>query len=86
MIVAFPIFIFLHTLIGRELQRRPDLYESGIRRWLTYLALVIAAIMVLSNAVWFGLLVRSFKARSRYDLSSIRWRCSYLGAAFLSTT
>jgi hypothetical protein len=51
-IVAFPTFLYVHSLIGRELRNRPDLYESGIRRWLTYLALVIAAVVVLTDAAW----------------------------------
>ncbi|MDQ2680722.1 MAG: DUF5671 domain-containing protein [Candidatus Eremiobacteraeota bacterium] len=52
-LVAFPLFAFVHTRIGRQLVRRPDLYESGVRKWLTYLALVIAALIVLLDAVWF---------------------------------
>ena len=52
-IIAFPVFVFVHTVIQRELSKRPDLYDSGVRRWLTYLALVIAAIVVLTDGVWF---------------------------------
>ncbi len=52
-VIAFPVFVFVHTLIRRELSKRPDLYDSGVRRWLTYLALVIAAIVVLADGVWF---------------------------------
>jgi hypothetical protein len=52
-IVAFPVFLFVHSLIQRELRARPDLYDSGIRRWLTYLTLVVAAIIVLTDAAWF---------------------------------
>lgn len=51
-IVAFPVFLYVHSLIQRELRSRTDLYYSGIRRWLTYLALVIAAIVVLCDAAW----------------------------------
>jgi hypothetical protein len=51
-IVAFPVFLYVHTLIQWELRARTDLYDSGIRRWLTYLALVIAAIVVLCDAAW----------------------------------
>jgi len=51
-IVAFPAFLYVHSLIARELRNRPDLYDSGIRRWLTYLALVIASIVLLGDAVW----------------------------------
>ncbi|MBV8344781.1 MAG: hypothetical protein JO190_07280 [Candidatus Eremiobacteraeota bacterium] len=51
-IVAFPAFVYVHSLIARELRSRPDLYESGVRRWLTYLTLVVAAIVVLTDAAW----------------------------------
>lgn len=52
-IVAFPIFFFIHSKIQKELQSRPDLYDSGVRRWLTYIALVLASLIVLCDAVWF---------------------------------
>lgn len=51
-IVAFPTFVYVHSLIQRELRKRSDLYESAVRRWLTYLTLVIAAIIVLTDAAW----------------------------------
>jgi hypothetical protein len=52
-IVAYPCFVFVGRLIGRELARRPDALESGVRAWITYVALVIAAIVVLMDAIWF---------------------------------
>jgi hypothetical protein len=52
-IVAFPFFVVVHTLIGRELRRRPEAAESGVRAWLTYLALVVTATIVLSDGIWF---------------------------------
>jgi hypothetical protein len=52
-IVTFPIFLFVHSLIQKELSRRRDLYDSGIRKWLTYIALVLAALVVLADAIWF---------------------------------
>lgn len=51
-IVAFPVFLYVHAIIQRELRSRTDLYDSAVRRWLTYLALVIAAIIVLTDAAW----------------------------------
>jgi len=51
-IVTFPTFVYIHWLIARELRARPDLYTSGVRRWLTYLTLVVAAIVVLTDAAW----------------------------------
>ncbi|MBV8153396.1 MAG: hypothetical protein JO029_11010 [Candidatus Eremiobacteraeota bacterium] len=52
-IVAFPLFLFVHYLIARELHKRRDLYYSGVRRWLTYLALVLASLTLLGDAIWF---------------------------------
>jgi hypothetical protein len=52
-IVTFPIFLFVHSRIQRSLAQRPDLYDSGVRKWLTYLALVLAAVIVTGDAVWF---------------------------------
>jgi hypothetical protein len=46
-IVAFPIFAIINGLIERSLRRRPDLLDSPVRSWLTYIALVGAALVVL---------------------------------------
>ncbi len=52
-LVTFPLFLFIHRLIGRQLAQRPDLYDSGVRKWLTYIALVIAATVLLADGIWF---------------------------------
>jgi hypothetical protein len=52
-IVAFPAFVVVGRLIARELQRRPDAFYSGVRSWLTYIALVITALIVLMDGIWF---------------------------------
>jgi predicted cation transporter len=70
-IVAFPVFAFVHTVIGRELQTRPDLYQSGVRKWLTYLALVIAAIVVLTDAAWFIQALITGELTLRFVLDSL---------------
>jgi uncharacterized protein DUF5671 len=49
-LVTFPLFIVVHSLISRELSRRPELYYSPVRRWLTYVALVVAAITIVIDA------------------------------------
>ncbi|HYZ16203.1 MAG TPA: DUF5671 domain-containing protein [Candidatus Acidoferrum sp.] len=51
--IAFPAFSFVARAIGKELQRRPEAAESPVRAWLTYVALVIAAIVVLLDGIWF---------------------------------
>ena len=42
----------VHSLIQRELARRPELYYSAVRRWLTYIALVLTAIPILIDAAY----------------------------------
>lgn len=70
-IVAFPVFLLLHRTIGRELRARPDLYDSGVRKWLTYLALVIAAIITLTDAAWFIEALISGEITLRFVLDSL---------------
>lgn len=70
-IVTFPTFVYVHALIQRELRIRTDLYESGVRRWLTYLALVIAAIVVLLDAAWVIAALISGELTLRFILDSL---------------
>lgn len=42
-LVAFPLFMWLSRLMSVELRRHPEKSWSGIRRWLTYLTLFLAA-------------------------------------------
>ncbi|MDQ6767853.1 MAG: DUF5671 domain-containing protein [Candidatus Eremiobacteraeota bacterium] len=51
LIVAFPLFLFVNWLIVKEVERRPEALESGVRKWLTYIALVITAVTLLGDAV-----------------------------------
>jgi len=51
LIVAFPLFLFVNWLIVKEVERRPEALESGVRKWLTYIALVVTAVTLLGDAV-----------------------------------
>ena len=53
LIVAFPCFLVIGRLIAGELRRRPDAVESGVRAWLTHIALVIAGLITLSDGIFF---------------------------------
>jgi cytochrome c-type biogenesis protein CcmH/NrfF len=53
LIVAFPCFLVIGRLIAGELRRRPDAFDSGIRAWLTHVALVIAGLIMLSDGIFF---------------------------------
>ncbi|WP_158885431.1 DUF5671 domain-containing protein [Rhodanobacter sp. L36] len=48
-IIAFPVFLFLTAKIGRELAQQPVKRQSGVRRWLTYLTLFVAAVVLICD-------------------------------------
>ena len=52
-IVAFPIFLFVMRFILREVETSPEKLGSGVRKWLTYIALLIAAGAVIGDLITF---------------------------------
>ena len=52
-IIAFPIQLWVGWAIGQQARLRPESLESGVRKWLTYIALVVTAIVLLGDAIWF---------------------------------
>ncbi|MBI3305210.1 hypothetical protein HYZ80_02735 [Candidatus Parcubacteria bacterium] len=50
-IVASPVFLFVTRAVRRLVAREPDLRRSGIRKWITYLALFIAAAVILGDLI-----------------------------------
>lgn len=71
MIVAFPIFLYVSRVIAREVARRPETTDSAVRKWLTYLALVVAAAVLVSDAVWFLQQFLSGELTTRFVLHAI---------------
>lgn len=63
-IVAFPLYLLVSRVILREAAADPDKMESGIRKWLTYMALVIAA------SVFMGDLITALAYLLRGELTS----------------
>ena len=43
LVVAFPVFLYVARLTGREIRLDPSKRASKVRRWLTYLTLFVAA-------------------------------------------
>jgi len=48
-IIAFPVFLGLSAKIGRELTQQPIKRQSAVRRWLTYLTLFVAAVVLICD-------------------------------------
>jgi hypothetical protein len=49
LIVAFPVFAYLSTLVGRQVRRDPAKRRSNVRRWLMYLTVFVAASVLIGD-------------------------------------
>jgi len=50
-IVAFPVFLFAAWKIGKEIAADPTRRNSAIRKWLTYVTLLVAAAALLTDGI-----------------------------------
>jgi hypothetical protein len=53
LIVGFPVYLIAMRILLRDLARKPDKADSGVRKWLTYIALLISAGTVIGDLVTF---------------------------------
>jgi hypothetical protein len=52
-LVAFPVYLVVMRYITRELERHPEKQESGVRKWLTYIALFVTAALAVGDLITF---------------------------------
>ena len=52
-IVTFPIYMLVMRVIVAETRRAPEKLDSGVRKWLTYIALLIAAGVMIGDVITF---------------------------------
>jgi Domain of unknown function (DUF5671) len=50
--VAFPIFAIVMRVILKEARGHPERLESGVRKWLTYIALFVTAVVMICDLIW----------------------------------
>lgn len=65
LIVAFPIYLLVSRVVIRESNAHPEKLDSPVRKWLTYMALVIAA------GVFMGDLIAALTYLLRGELTSL---------------
>jgi len=51
LLVAFPVYLFTARVIGLSITRDPEKRNSGVRRWLTYLTLFVAACVLIGDLI-----------------------------------
>ena len=64
-LVAFPLYLLISRTVLREAAADPDKLDSSIRKWLTYMALVVAA------SVFMGDLIAALAYLLRGELTSV---------------
>lgn len=70
-IVAFPVYVWITWLINRDISRNPERAESSVRKWLTYLALFIAAGLLIGDVITFLAALLQGELTTRFVLKVI---------------
>ena len=53
LMIVYPVYLILMKIIFSNLEDHSQNHQSGIRKWLTYIALFITALIVIGDLVWF---------------------------------
>ncbi len=53
LIIVYPVYLLFMKVIFSNLAEQSQNYQSGIKKWLTYIALFITALIVIGDLVWF---------------------------------
>jgi len=53
LLVTFPLYLFVMRVILSETRHAPEKLESGVRKWLTYIALLLAAGVMIGDVITF---------------------------------
>ena len=70
-VVAFPIFLLVMRSILREAQDHPERLQSGVRKWLTYIALLLTAAAMICDLIWFLDYFLTGELTSRFVLKAL---------------
>ena len=70
-LVAFPIFLFIASRITKSLEQDPAQRTSGVRKWLTYLTLALAACIVAGDLIFLLNSLLSGELTTRFVLKGL---------------
>jgi len=51
LVVAFPVFLYMSWLVGRDIAADPNKRHSRVRRWLTYMTLFFASGIIIGDVI-----------------------------------
>jgi hypothetical protein len=68
LIVAFPVFLLASLTIGKQVAADPTRRNSAMRKWLTYLTLLVAAGVIVGDGITLVFNVLSGELTTRFVL------------------
>jgi hypothetical protein len=71
LVVAFPIFLLVMRAILKENAANPEQPQSGARKWLTYIALLLTAGAMIGDLIWFLAALLNGEITVRFVLKSL---------------
>jgi hypothetical protein len=71
LIVAFPVFLFTAMKIGKEVGADPTRRNSAMRKWLTYITLLVAAAVIVGDGITLVFNVLSGDLTIRFILKAL---------------
>jgi len=70
-VVAFPLFLYMASLVNKRIRKEPAQRLSAIRKWLTYLTLAIAACIIVGDLIYLLNSLLSGELTSRIILKAL---------------
>ena len=85
--VAFPIYLLVTAFTVKEAAKYPDRLQSGVRKWLTYIALLGTAGTMICDLIWFldYLLTGEITLRFILKSATVMIICAGIFAYYLSS-
>ena len=71
LIVSFPIYLYLNYRVTKEMALDPSSRVSAVRRWLTYLTLVVAALIIVGDLIFLVFNFQSGALSPRFVLKTL---------------
>ena len=71
LLVTFPVFLFIASRVAKMIRADPVQRTSGARKWLTYLTLALAAVIVIGDVVYLVNSLLSGELTARFVLKGV---------------
>jgi hypothetical protein len=71
LLIAFPLFLYIASIIGKQIRNAPARRTSAIRKWLTWLTLALAACIIVGDLIYLLDSLLSGELTTRFVLKAL---------------